>query len=125
MTTDDEIKQLKAENEALKSRLMRIDTYRLRRLELEGHELLDVATPIAASLRTVSCMLDMVQSYLGDDVRMALEAWNHNFKLSMEIKKLRNALQYYADWGAVSAYIDDEIYDDRGDKARASLKEGE
>ena len=125
MTTDDEIKQLKAENEALKSRLMRIDTYRLRRLELEGHELLDVATPIAASLRTVSYMLDMVQSYLGDDVRMALEAWNHNFKLGMEIKKLRNALQYYADWGIVSPVLDEEILQDGGNTARAALKEGE
>jgi hypothetical protein len=42
-----------------------------------------------------------------------------------EIKRLREALKFYAQWTIVSAYIDDEIYDDRGDKARAALKEGE
>lgn len=124
MTTE-EIDQLKKENEALKSRLMRIDTYRLKRLELEGPDLLDVATPIAASLRTVSYMLDMVHSYLGDDVRMALEAWDHNFKLSMKIRKLRAALQYYADWGVVSPVLDDEILQDGGETARAALKKEE
>jgi hypothetical protein len=41
-----------------------------------------------------------------------------------EIERLREALKFYAQWTIVSAYIDDEIYDDRGDKARAALKEG-
>jgi hypothetical protein len=40
-----------------------------------------------------------------------------------EIERLREALKFYAQWTIVSAYIDDEIYDDRGDKARAALKE--
>jgi hypothetical protein len=46
-------------------------------------------------------------------------------KLEQENERLREALKFYAQWTIVSAYIDDEIYDDRGDKARAALKEGE
>jgi hypothetical protein len=42
-----------------------------------------------------------------------------------EIERLQKALKFYAQWTIVSAYIDDEIYDDNGDKARAALKEGE
>jgi glutaredoxin-related protein len=42
-----------------------------------------------------------------------------------EIERLREALEFYANWGAISVYIDEEIYDDGGDKARAALKEGE
>jgi hypothetical protein len=45
-------------------------------------------------------------------------------KLEQENERLREALKFYANWSVVSAYIDDEIYDDRGDKARAALKEG-
>jgi len=50
---------------------------------------------------------------------------DHIVDLRKENERLREALKFYANWGAVSAYIDDEIYDDRGDKARATLKEGE
>jgi hypothetical protein len=45
-------------------------------------------------------------------------------KLEQENERLQEALKFYAQWTIVSAYIDDEIYDDRGDKARAALKEG-
>jgi pyridoxine 5'-phosphate synthase PdxJ len=50
---------------------------------------------------------------------------DHIVDLRKENERLREALEFYAQWGMVSVYIDEEIYDDRGDKARAALKEQE
>jgi len=42
-----------------------------------------------------------------------------------EIERLREALRFYAEWGIDAPAVDAIIEKDRGDKARAALKEGE
>jgi len=115
-----ENERLREENEMLQFRLRRIDTYRLKRLELSGVDLLDVATPYAASLNKIANMLDGLGTYLGDDVRMALESWNNNFALGIKIRKLQTALRYYAD-----KKENEWKNGDDGVVARAALEEGE
>ena len=42
-----------------------------------------------------------------------------------EIEWLREALRFYAEWGIDAPAVDAIIEEDRGDKARAALNEGE
>ena len=45
--------------------------------------------------------------------------------LLVEVEQLREALRFYAEWGIDAPAVDAIIEEDRGDKARAALNEGE
>jgi len=51
--------------------------------------------------------------------------WDAFQKAADEIERLREALRFYAEWGIDAPAVDAIIEKDRGDKARAALKEGE